>query len=74
MSNGGGGRREARVQAVLGPHGFIGLPLKTLSDEYSDTPEPEDSDRVPAPDPPSLGRRIMDRLDTALRARHAGEK
>jgi hypothetical protein len=59
---------------VLGPNTLVGLPLKTLCDEYSDTPEPEDSDRVPAPDPPSLGRRVMDRLDIALRARHAGEQ
>jgi len=74
MSNDTRGREEARVQPVLGPHTLVGLPLKTLSDEYRDPPEPEDSDRVPAPDPPSLGRRIMDRLETALRARTAGDK
>jgi hypothetical protein len=74
VSNDARGRREAPAHVVLGPNGLVGLPLKTLSDEYRDTPEPEDSDRVPAPVPPSLGRRIVDRLDIALRARNAGEK
>jgi hypothetical protein len=74
MGNGEHGRRKTRVQVTLGPHGIVGLPLRTLSDAYSDTPEPEDSDRVPAPDPPSLARRLVDRLIIALRGRTAGEE
>jgi hypothetical protein len=34
--------------------------MRTLSDDYSDEPtEPEDSDRVPEPAPPSLAHRIV---------------
>lgn len=74
MGNGERGHRKTRVQVVLGPHGIAGLPLRTLSDEYSDAPEPEDSDRVPAPDPPSMARRLMDRLSIAFGGRNAREK
>jgi hypothetical protein len=42
---------------------MIAVPGRTLSDEWHDEPtEPEDSDRVPEPDPPSLAHRIVDRL------------
>jgi hypothetical protein len=44
-------------------YGMIPIPMSTLSDEYHDQPaEPEDSERVPAPEPPSRIRRIVDRL------------
>jgi hypothetical protein len=37
--------------------------MRTLSDEYHDEPtEPEDSDRVPEPDPPGLVRGVIDKL------------
>jgi hypothetical protein len=37
--------------------------MSTLSDEYHDEPtEPEDSDRVPEPQAPSLIRRIVEQL------------
>ena len=45
------------------PKGMIVVPTRTLSDEYHDEPtEPEDSDRIPEPGPPSLVERIMERL------------
>ena len=45
------------------PFGMIAVPMRTLSDEYHDTPaEPEDSDRVPEPEPEGLVRRTVDRL------------
>lgn len=51
--------------AFLSPGSYspIPVPMRTLSDDYHDVPaEPEDSDRVPAPEPPGLFRRIVDRL------------
>ena len=43
--------------------GGIPVPMSTLSDEYRDEPtEPEDSDRVPEPEPPSLAHRVVERL------------
>jgi hypothetical protein len=42
---------------------MIPIPMSTLSDEYHDEPtEPEDSDRVPEPEPPGLFRRLVDRI------------
>lgn len=41
----------------------IPVPMSTLSDEYQDEPtEPEDSDRVPEPESPSLSRRVVEWL------------
>jgi hypothetical protein len=43
--------------------GGIPVPMSTLSDEYHDEPtEPEDSDRVPEPEPTSLARRVVEWL------------
>jgi hypothetical protein len=43
--------------------GMLAVPMHTLSDDYHDEPtEPEDSDRVPQPEPPSRARRLIDRL------------
>jgi len=54
---------EPRFDGVAGPFQGIGLPsVRTLSDEYHDTPEPSDSSRVPTPEPPGLVRRIANRL------------
>jgi hypothetical protein len=41
---------------------MIPVPMRTLSDDYSDVPEPEDSDRVPEPEEPGLVRRLLDKL------------
>jgi hypothetical protein len=58
-------RTEPNAGAFLSPDG-IGMapvPMRTLSDEYRDQPtEPEDSDRVPALEPPGLIRRLLTRL------------
>ncbi len=38
----------------------IPVPMSTLTDEYRDEPtEPEDSDRVPEPEPPGLAHRVV---------------
>jgi len=45
------------------PTGMFAVPTRTLSDEYKDVPaEPEDSDRVPEPEPEGIVRRAVDRL------------
>lgn len=65
---GGVKRDEPRVDVVGASSRCYGLPaVRTLSDEYRDTPEPEDSDRVPLPEPPGLVERIVHRLDRARR-------
>ena len=46
-----------------GVGGGIPVPMRTLSDDYHDEPtEPEDSDRVPEAEPPTLIERLVDRL------------
>jgi hypothetical protein len=59
-----GTRGEApRIDTVGASSRCYGLPaVRTLSDEYRDAPEPEDSDRIPPPEPPGLLRRIAGRL------------
>ncbi|MFI5225232.1 MAG: hypothetical protein ACHQ3P_01000 [Candidatus Limnocylindrales bacterium] len=57
--------RNAGAFAGGGAGGFqsIPVPMSTLSDEYNDEPaEPEDSDRMPDPEPPGVVQRILDRL------------
>lgn len=59
-------RAERNAGAFPSPDGIgmIPVPMRTLSDEYTDAPsEPEDSDREPEPEPSGLVRRIIDRLD-----------
>jgi hypothetical protein len=41
---------------------MIPVPMRTLSDDYSDEPEPEDSNRVPEPKEPGRVRRLLDKL------------
>ena len=60
-------RTERNAGAFLDPgsgsgSGMIPVPMRTLSDDYSDVPEPEDSDRVPEPEEPGLVRRLLDKL------------
>lgn len=59
-------RAEHNAGAFADPSGIGGgipVPMSTLSDEYRDEPaEPEDSDRVPVPEPPSLGHRVVEWL------------
>ena len=56
---------EKNAGAFYGPDGFtqIPVPMRTLSDDFHDEPaEPQDSDRVPEPEPPGLVKRLVDRL------------
>lgn len=53
-------RPERNAGAFLGPDLLVPTPIQTLADDYHDAPtEPEDSDRVPDPEPPGLGRRLL---------------
>lgn len=54
-----GDDHEPRFDGTLAPGGTYGIPpVRTLSDEYRDVPEPKDSDREPPPEPPRVARRI----------------
>ena len=56
-------RAERNAGAFLGPDMTVPVPLRTLSDDYTDEPgEAEDSDRVPDPEPPGLFRRAVEQL------------
>jgi hypothetical protein len=60
-------RAERNAGAFLtgdsgGGGGMIPVPMRTLSDDYSDEPEPEDSDRAPEPRQPGVVRRLLDKL------------
>lgn len=50
---------------------IVPVPMRTLSDDYTDQPaEPEDSDRVPDPEPPGLVRRVVDQLTRRAAGQH----
>ena len=50
---------DTRFDGVLGGSRGYGLPaVRTLSDEYRDVAEPEDSERVPPAEPPGILQRI----------------
>jgi hypothetical protein len=57
-------RRKVEKAGAFLSDGFqnIAVPIRTLSDEYHDTPEPQDSDRVPDPEPDGLATRLMHRI------------
>ena len=62
---------ETRFDGVLGGSRCYGLPsVRTLSDEYRDVAEPEDSDRVPPPEPPGIVRRTAARVEDLARRLH----
>jgi hypothetical protein len=53
-------RAERNAGAFLAPgSGVIPVPMRTLSDDYSDVPEAEDSDRVPRLEQPGLVHRLL---------------
>ena len=54
-------RRKVERSGAFLSDGFqnIPVPIKTLSDEYHDTPEPTDSDRVPDAEPEGLVTRLV---------------
>ena len=59
---------EPRFDGVLAVGGAYGLPaVRTLSDEYRDVAEPEDSSRIPAREAPGLMRRTAVRLGAVAR-------
>ena len=59
---------ETRFDGVLGGSRGYGLPaVRTLSDQYRDVAEPEDSERVPPPEPPGVVRRIATRVENLAR-------
>ena len=65
-------KAERNAGAFANPSGIGGgipVPMSTLSDEYHDEPiEPEDSDRVPEPAPPSLADLVVEWLQRRRRA------
>jgi hypothetical protein len=59
---------EPRFDGSLAASGGYGLPgVRTLSDEYRDVAEPEDSEWVPPIQAPGLVRRVLARLMTLVR-------
>jgi hypothetical protein len=63
-------RAERNAGAFYSPDGLgmMPVPMSTLSDEYSDQPtEPQDTDRVPAIEPPGPLGRLVERLRVSLR-------
>jgi len=75
MGEGASNGEEPRFDGIAGPFQGIGLPqVRTLSDEYRDTPEPEDSERIPPPEPPGLIRRITGRLQESRGKREAPDR
>ena len=56
-------RAERNAGAFMGPDVMIPVPMRTLGDDYHDEPtEPEDSDRMPEPEPHGFVRRVLDKL------------
>jgi hypothetical protein len=70
MAKPGPRKREYSAGAFLNPYATpIASMPRTLSDEYSDMPPPEETDEVPEPEPPSRLRRTLDKL----MRRHPGD-
>ena len=63
-------RAERNAGAFANPSGIGGgipVPMRMLSDDYDDEPtEPEDSGRIPEPEPPGRIQRVVDRLAQPL--------
>ena len=57
----GGDRRKVERSGAFLSDGFqnIPVPIRTLSDEYHDEPEPRDSDVVPLREPEGLVTRTL---------------
>jgi hypothetical protein len=55
-------RRAKNAGAFLSSVGALVVPMHTLSDDYEDHPTYPEDERVPEPEPPSLVRRVMNRL------------
>ncbi len=73
MSRSKQGQGERNAGAFLGPDMLVPAPIRTLSDDYRDEPtEPEDSDREPEPESPSLISRVLDQLTRRPKSRPDG--
>jgi hypothetical protein len=58
---------QRNAGAFIGPDILAPVPMRTLSDDYHDVPaEPEDSDRVPPPEPRGRIQRFLDRISATL--------
>jgi len=57
----GDDRRKVERSGAFLSDGFqnIPVPIRTLSDDYHDRPEPQDSDRVPEPEPEGVATRVV---------------
>jgi hypothetical protein len=55
-------RAERNAGAFLGPDILAPVPIRTLSDDFRDEPTEPEEERVPEPEPPSLLRRVLERL------------
>ncbi len=56
-------KKVERSGAFMGDMGMYGpVPIKTLSDEFHDTPEPRDSDVVPPREPEGMVTRVVHSL------------
>jgi len=62
MSPRGARRATKNAGAFLSPVGTIPTPMHTLSEDYADRPTYPEDEHVPEPGPPSLVRRLLDRL------------
>jgi hypothetical protein len=60
----GGDRRKVERSGAFLSDGFqnIPVPIRTLQDDYHDTPEPQDSDVVPPREPEGLVTRVVHSL------------
>jgi hypothetical protein len=60
----GDDRRKMERSGAFLSDGFqnVPVPIKTLLDEYHDTPEPRDSDVVPPPEPEGVVTRVVHSL------------
>jgi hypothetical protein len=56
------GKLHKNAGAFRGPAAMIHVPVRTPSDDYADHPTYPEDERVPEPTPPSLVRRVLDRL------------
>jgi hypothetical protein len=62
MSPRGSRRVTKNAGAVLGPAAMIHAPVHTRSDDTADRPTDAEEERAPESEPPSLVRRLLDRL------------
>ncbi len=64
-----GARKEPRrnAGAFLGPDILVGVPMRTLSDDYRDESVDPPDDHVPDPEPPGLIGRVAEAIRGRMR-------